>query len=217
MRRQFASSGARVAASARIYGWRGIKLGTKTTIYSQATLACSCLDFHDAPDMHPAGSISLGKRCTVLNGALLATYGGEIIIGDDVSFNPGVIIYGHGGVRIGNGTRIAARTLIIPANHTFLSPDIPIMCQGLTCRGISVGRDVWMGAHVVVLDGVTIGDGCVVGAGAVITKSLPPFSIAVGVPAKIIGKRGQLSEPQIRMDADGEISTVVSENPKNDS
>jgi acetyltransferase-like isoleucine patch superfamily enzyme len=200
MRRNFASSGARVAPTACIYGWRGIRLGAETTIYSQATLACSYLDFRDVPDMRPVGSISFGKRCAVLNDALLATYGGEIIIGDDVSLNPGVIIYGHGGVSIGDRTRIAARTLIIPANHVFANPDLPIMSQGLTCKGITVGRDVWLGAHVVVLDGVIIGDGSVVGAGAVITKSLPPFSIAAGVPAKIIGKRGQLSEPQAAAD-----------------
>jgi acetyltransferase-like isoleucine patch superfamily enzyme len=148
-----------------------------------------------------------------MSGAMLASYGGKISIGDDVSFNPGVI--GHGGVSIGSRTRIAARTLTISANHFFANPDLPIMSQGLTCKGITVGCDVWLGPHVVVLDGVTIGDGCVVGAGAVITKSLPPFSIAAGVPVKIIGKRVQLPEGQVAVDAHGEISTLASDNRKN--
>ena len=51
-------------------------------------------------------------------------------------------------------------------------------------------RDVWLGAGVTVLGGVTIGDGCIVGAGAVVTKDLPPCSIALGVPAIVRGKRG---------------------------
>jgi acetyltransferase-like isoleucine patch superfamily enzyme len=148
-----------------------------------------------------------------MSGALLASYRGKISTGDDVSFNPGVI--GHGGGSIGSRTRIAARTLTISANHVFANPDLPIMGQGLTCKGITVGCDVWVGAHVVVLDGVTIGDRWVVGAGAVITKSLPPFSIAAGVPVKISGKRVQLPEGQVAVDAHGEISTLASDNRKN--
>jgi acetyltransferase-like isoleucine patch superfamily enzyme len=54
---------------------------------------------------------------------------------------------------------------------------------------IRIGDDCWIGARVFVLAGVTIGDGCVVGAGSVVTRSLPPNSIAVGVPAKVVGWR----------------------------
>ena len=52
-----------------------------------------------------------------------------------------------------------------------------------------IGNDVWVGANANVIGGVNIGDGCVIGAGAVVTKDIPPYSIAVGVPAKIIKKR----------------------------
>lgn len=52
-----------------------------------------------------------------------------------------------------------------------------------------IGNDVWLGANVVVLRGVTIGDGCIVAAGAVVTKDLPPYSIAGGIPARVIKPR----------------------------
>jgi acetyltransferase-like isoleucine patch superfamily enzyme len=54
---------------------------------------------------------------------------------------------------------------------------------------IVIGRDVWLGARVIVVAGVSIGDGCIVGAGSVVTRSLPPNSIAVGSPARIVGCR----------------------------
>jgi acetyltransferase-like isoleucine patch superfamily enzyme len=54
---------------------------------------------------------------------------------------------------------------------------------------VIIGRDVWLGARVIVLAGVTIGDGCVIGAGSVVTRSLPPNSIAVGAPARVVGER----------------------------
>ena len=55
--------------------------------------------------------------------------------------------------------------------------------------------DCWIGSGVRILDGVTIGHGSIVGAGAVVTKSIPPYSIAVGVPAKVVSQRKQ--EPQV--------------------
>ncbi len=74
-------------------------------------------------------------------------------------------------------------------SHNFSDPNIPINQQGLTCKGILIEDDCWLGTGVRVLDGVTIGRGSIVGAGAVVTKSLPPYSIAVGVPARVIDRR----------------------------
>ena len=68
--------------------------------------------------------------------------------------------------------------------------------QGLTTKGIEIGDDCWLGYGVKVLDGVTIGQGSIVGAGAVVTKNLPPYSIAVGVPAKVIGSRQLVKEKE---------------------
>jgi len=54
---------------------------------------------------------------------------------------------------------------------------------------ISIGSDVWIGSNVIILSGVTIGDGAVIGAGAVVTKDIPPYAVAAGVPAKVIKSR----------------------------
>lgn len=133
--------------------------------------------------------IVFGKRCHVHVGVVVASYGGNIKIGNNVRINPYSVIYGHGCVEIGDDVLIAAHTVIVPANHKFDRLDLPIRLQGLSTKGIKIESDVWLGARVTVLDGVTIGRGCVVGAGAVVTKDIAPFSIAVGAPARVICSR----------------------------
>ncbi|GGG07680.1 hypothetical protein GCM10010913_31840 [Paenibacillus aceti] len=116
-------------------------------------------------------------------------YGGSIEIGENCSINSFCHINGNGGLKIGNNVRIATNCTLIPANHIFSDPNIPITFQGETREGITIEDDVWLGAGVKVLDGVVIGRGSVIGAGSVVNKSIPPFSIAVGIPAKVIKKR----------------------------
>ena len=78
---------------------------------------------------------------------------------------------------------------ILSSNHTIPPPGTIIRSQPDVLKPTRIGADVWLGAGVTVLGGVTIGEGCVVGAGAVVAHDLPPYSIAVGVPAKITGFR----------------------------
>ena len=179
-----------IQRDAALYGFAGIKLGKGTRIYRGAILAATILSPYDAFESKPDGRIELGERCCVLPGAIIASYRGQVIIGDDVNVNPGVIIYGHGGVYIGSKTRIAAQTVIIPANHIYADPCMPIMVQGETTKGIKIGHDVWIGTGVRILDGVTIGDGAVVGAGSVVVKDIPPYTVNVGVPTRVIRNRG---------------------------
>jgi serine acetyltransferase len=134
-------------------------------------------------------SIVIGDDCSILRGALLYPYGGRIELGQRVGINPYCVIYGHGGLTIGNDVMIATGCIIIPANHNIADTEVPMSSQGLTARGIVIGNDVWLAARVTVLDGVTIGDGAVIGAGAVVTKDIPPYAIAAGVPARVVGSR----------------------------
>jgi len=135
------------------------------------------------------GAIRIRRGCRICIGAILAPYGGSIEIGENVYIGPYCVLYGHGGLRIGSNTLIAAHTVIIPASHVFQDPSCSIASQPVTGQGITIEDDCWLGAGVKVLDGVLVGRGTVIGAGAVVTRSVPPGSIAVGVPARTIGSR----------------------------
>ncbi|MFQ5632708.1 MAG: DapH/DapD/GlmU-related protein, partial [bacterium] len=75
------------------------------------------------------------------------------------------------------------------ASNYQLHTDKPMREQPSIYKDITIGDDVWLGSNVVVIAGVTIGDGCVVAAGSVVTKDIPAYAIAGGVPAKVLKKR----------------------------
>lgn len=135
------------------------------------------------------GDIIIGDNCIIEHNTKILTYGGNIYIGDDCTVQHNCILYGHGNLKIGNSVRIAAGTIIIPANHIFTSITEPIYTQGLTKKGIIIEDDVWIGANCTILDGVTILKGSVIGAGSVVTKNVDRYSIVAGNPAKLIKKR----------------------------
>ena len=135
------------------------------------------------------GHIKIGNNCELNYGALIATYGGDITIGDNCSINPYCVIYGHGGLTIGNGVRIATHTVIVPGNHVFDDTSKPIHQQGVIKKGIKIEDDVWIGAGVRILDGVIIRKGCIIGASSVLTKSTEEYGVYAGVPAKKIKSR----------------------------
>lgn len=114
-----------------------------------------------------------------------------IEIGDQTSIGPSTFIHGPGAINIGQDCLIAAHCGIYAASHQFADPTRKIREQGLTHKGIVIGNDCWIGHGVTVLDGITIGEGSVIGAGSVVNKNIPPYSIAVGVPAKVISQRGR--------------------------
>lgn len=154
---------------------RGYKLGCKTITWPGSKLK-----------IHDGGSLSLGANCEVAKGAMVLTYGGNITIGDNCTIQPYSVLYGQGGLVIGNDVRIAAHCVIIPANHGFDDLTIPIYKQELTKQGIIIKNNVWIGAGCRILDGVTVSEGCVIAAGSVLTKSTVENGIYAGVPAKLI-------------------------------
>jgi acetyltransferase-like isoleucine patch superfamily enzyme len=136
------------------------------------------------------GLVTLGAGTSIGRGALLETWGGSITTGRSVWIGPNCVVYGHGGLTIGADTMIAAGAVIIPANHGFADRSTPISKQEVTALGIAIGSDVWIGAHATILDGVTVGDGAVVAAAAVVSRSVEPFTVVAGVPARVISTRG---------------------------
>jgi len=146
----------------------------------------STVSRHCVIRVNGGGSIEIGAHCEIHDFAMILTYGGHINIGDRCSLNPFSIVYGHGGVTIGRGVRIAAHTVIIPANHIRGNDGAYLSNRGITARGIQIEDDVWIGSGCRILDGVTIGAHAIVGAGSVVAKSIAENQTVVGVPARPI-------------------------------
>ncbi|MBN2549568.1 MAG: acyltransferase [Anaerolineales bacterium] len=113
----------------------------------------------------------------------------SISIGENSHITNRCILDGRGGLTIGDNVLVGYESIVITNTHNFENPDIPIRLQGSYRKPIVIGNDVWLGTRVIVLPGVTIGDGAVVAAGAVATQDIPSYTIAGGVPARVIGKR----------------------------
>lgn len=160
--------------------------------------------------------ISLGDRVAIDDGVLLDASGaGEegIMIADDVIISRNCVIQGKtasvsignntdigcnailssgGGIQIGRYVLIAGNCYIGGGRYFNEQLDVPMLKQGVYTRGpVVIEDDVWLGAGSTVLDGVKIGKGCIVGAGAVVTKDLPDYAIATGIPAKVIKMRNK--------------------------
>lgn len=161
--------------------------------------------------------ISIGNQVKIEQGVNLRNWGlhSEIRLGDGVSLDIGVMIKTHqhdaielgdrtyvgpytcisgNSIKIGRDCLIASHCGIYANNHVFADPLVPINTQGATYKGIVIEDDCWLGCGVKVVDGVTIGKGSVIGAGSVVTKNIPPYAIAVGVPAKVVSWRKTPSE-----------------------
>jgi acetyltransferase-like isoleucine patch superfamily enzyme len=140
----------------------------------------------------PAGSpgrITIGEAGWIEQGAVLWAFDGKIEIGRDVFIGPHAVLYGHGGISIGDHTLISMHCCILSSNHGVPPRTQTIRDQPDIRLATKIGRDCWIGAGAKILGGVTIGDGCVIGAGAVVTTDLPAYSIAVGVPARVVKSR----------------------------
>lgn len=141
----------------------------------------------------PGALVKLGDGVMLDHGVDIRVVPGyencQISIGNATYIGPYTTMGGPGNITIGENCMIASHGAICANNHVFEDPYTPIEQQGVIRRGIVIENDCWLGAGVKVLDGVRIGKGSVVGAGAVVTKSLPAYSIAVGVPARCVRNR----------------------------
>jgi len=133
---------------------------------------------------------SQGKiKSSALGDGVTIWFPWRVNIGHRSSLNQGVIIDGFGGVRIGEGVRIAAYVCINTADHGFSDPDKFIMDQDYVVGPVVIEDDVWIGTGATINKGVRIGKGAVIGSGSVVNKDIPPYSIAVGVPCRPIKSR----------------------------
>ncbi len=188
-------SGTFIEQSVRLMVPRRIFLGRRVMIGERCFLDANT----------PQGRIELkddvwlSRECYVVAGEA------EIVVGSSSYIGHRCLMYGHAGIQIGRDVLLANDVQIICGNHAFSRRDVPIRAQPPEGKPIVIEDDVWLGASAIVLGGVTVGQGSVVGAGSVVTHSIPPYSIARGVPARVVGVRGEETAPAAGVPGDGEF------------
>lgn len=125
--------------------------------------------------------VIIGKNTRISGGDKGKVYIGENVLIDDCTF-----IMAHEKIKIGKNTKIAAFCFITDFNHKYQDKNLSVVDQGYETKPVLIGENVWIGTHVIILPGVTIGDRAVIGAGSVVTKDVPANSVAVGNPARVI-------------------------------
>lgn len=131
-------------------------------------------------------AITLGEGSFVRSFACLnaGPPGGFIRIGRHSGIGQHCVLYGNGGLTIGDNVMMAGHCFVVASSHRAEESDIPFNRQGITLQGVTIGDNVWIGAGVRILDGVTIGANSVIAANAVVNRSIPAGSRVGGVPAK---------------------------------
>jgi galactoside O-acetyltransferase len=164
--------GGRMAGGARFYSGARILLGSR------------------------AGRLEIGHGFRVLRNAVVNTVTptGQIVIGRNVHLGEASMITAAALVEIGDDVVIGPQSIIVDSDHCWEDLSQPISVQGMRGQPIRIEPGVWLGAHVTVLGGVTIGRGAIVGAGAVVTKDVAAETIVGGVPARPIGLRRKAAQ-----------------------
>jgi acetyltransferase-like isoleucine patch superfamily enzyme len=140
------------------------------------------------PVINAAGSIIVHDRVQLVSHVarleLGTGDGGVLEIGERTLVNYGCSIAAIGRVSIGERCLIGPHCMIIDSAFHDVDPDHRL--DPPTAEPITIGNNVWLGARVIVLPGVTIGDDSVVGVGSIVTRDIPPRSLAVGAPARVV-------------------------------
>ncbi len=135
-------------------------------------------------DTPPYRRFWLGRRSVVESYCCINNAVGDVTIGDYTRIGIHCTVIGP--VCIGSHVNLAQGITVTALNHNFGDAARRIDEQGVSTKPVVIGDDVWIGANAVILPGVTIGSHCVIAAGAVVTKDVPDYTLAGGVPAKII-------------------------------
>lgn len=132
----------------------------------------------------------VGRQTSIRDGVSV-WYPHRLKLGERVSINEGSYLGAFGNLEVGDGTMIGHKVSITTSEHRIPKRSETLRSSGIEARSVKIGEDVWLGAHAVVLGGVTIGNGAIVAAGSVVTKDVAPFAIVAGVPAKVVRFRDE--------------------------
>jgi hypothetical protein len=158
-KREHTGTGSQLSESVQVYGWKNVRIGRHCVICDDTLLnALNCP--REEPTIVIGDFCFLGRR-NFLNAGESLVFGDYCLTGTDCHF--------------------------LGSDHVYASPFVPYITAGNTMGGASrLGANVWLGARVTVMKGVQIGFGAIVGAASVVTRDVPPLSIAVGSPARVI-------------------------------
>ena len=135
-------------------------------------------------------NVSIGKYTTIECTGSLKNLGKGLIVGDNVGMGSHGFWGCAGGIEVGDDTIFGNYVSLHSENHNYKKMDVPIRLQGVSHKGIKIGKNCWIGAKVTILDGAIIGDGVIIAAGSVVTAGeYSNNAIYGGVPAKIIKYR----------------------------
>jgi acetyltransferase-like isoleucine patch superfamily enzyme len=168
-------------------GLMGGRLGPGARIYGGARIS----------GMNTGSRIEIGPHLRLLRFAVVNTVlpSAKIVIGEWVHIGESSMVTAGQSVEIGDDVIIGPRTIIVDADHACKDVHQPIRTQGLVTKPIRIEQGVWLGGHVNVLKSVTIGRRAIVGAGSTVTRDIPPYAVAVGVPARVIRYRPDAPQP----------------------
>ena len=141
---------------------------------------------HSRIDVMPFNNFVLGDNSTIEDFCTINNGVGDVVIGQRSRVGIGNVLIGP--VTIGNDVILAQNIVMSGLNHGYEDISRPPHDQPVTKKIITLEDEVWVGANAVIVAGVTIGKHAVIAAGSVVTKDVPPYSVAAGNPAKIIKK-----------------------------
>ena len=144
-------------------------------------------------DVRSPDRLKLGRNATIETGVLLHCGGfdwsdheGGITIGNDCYIGPNCVLFGAGGISVGAKSMLSPGVVVTSHGHRIDQAETPMHDLPSIFETVVIHENVWVGSNATILPGVTIGERCVIGAGAVVTRDVPPHSLAVGVPARVV-------------------------------
>jgi acetyltransferase-like isoleucine patch superfamily enzyme len=140
--------------------------------------------------------IRIGSGVFVGRNTIVSCKNGDIELADNANIGFNCEVFSASRVILGEDALLAAYCYVVGGDHDYGDSSRPILAQGRTSAGVEIGAGVWMGAGAKVLDGVTVGAHAIIGAQAVVRESVPAQAIAVGIPARVVGRREGAPGPE---------------------